>query len=168
MNCSVTCDNGLKTFNFTMQNATKKSTIDLNETRITPKSWWHDGLSKSYRILLAARKKARLTNNIVDFEAAIHAKLNWENEAIAELNKNPNTKDSWRFINNLKGRSKHTNHWIRENDEVFLTKELERHVNCNNFLESWRKIKIIPIPKVNRDIKNINNFRPISLLSVIV
>lgn len=34
--------------------------------------------------------------------------------------------------------------------------------------ESWRTIKIVPIPKRNRDLNQFENFRPISLISVMM
>lgn len=38
----------------------------------------------------------------------------------------------------------------------------------NYIRDSWRIIKIIPIPKPNKDLNIIENFRPISLISVLL
>ncbi|XP_017473999.1 PREDICTED: uncharacterized protein LOC108364719 [Rhagoletis zephyria] len=34
--------------------------------------------------------------------------------------------------------------------------------------DSWRKVRIVPIPKANKDLSDYKNFRPISLISVLV
>lgn len=49
-----------------------------------------------------------------------------------------------------------------------LLADLVFHFNNNIVKDEWRVIKIVPIPKPNRNLNDIKNFRPISLLSVIV
>lgn len=49
-----------------------------------------------------------------------------------------------------------------------LIKELERQFNENVVKHSWRQIKIVPIPKANKNLEEYKNFRPISLISTIV
>lgn len=47
-----------------------------------------------------------------------------------------------------------------------LVNELQNIFNNNFVPEEWRTVKIVPIPKPNKDLSHLNNYRPISLLSV--
>lgn len=38
----------------------------------------------------------------------------------------------------------------------------------NNIVDDWRLIKVVPIPKPNKDLADFRNFRPISLISVLL
>lgn len=55
-------------------------------------------------------------------------------------------------------------------EETFntFTGFLQQIFDRNQIQDSWRRIKIVPIPKGGGSLEDIENFRPISLISVMV
>lgn len=48
-----------------------------------------------------------------------------------------------------------------------LVEMLQHHFNSNHVLDQWRDIRVVPIPKRSGNLDNIQNYRPISLISVL-
>ncbi|XP_017489080.1 PREDICTED: uncharacterized protein LOC108377329 [Rhagoletis zephyria] len=246
----IHCNEGVDGICEAINKEIKGATIDLNSVKGSLKAWWNESLKKQFRLLSACRKKARLTNNVRDFEELLNMEEEWKaavkkakadcyRARISELNEYPNTTDAWRFVNSVKGTRKSVPFWpsdeqaqyldllknqcavrtvevgrdcqVSDNGcmddsglefsvEVFdsvlrkkkksaggldgvtfgmlkglpvdtkeaLVHDFERHFLENRVREEWRKIKIVPIPKHGKDLNDIQNFRPISLLSVFV
>lgn len=66
--------------------ARQSATIDLNKFKHSPKSWWDDSLAKKYRLLNAARCKARKTERFEDIEVACQLLVEWK-AAVKEAKK---------------------------------------------------------------------------------
>ncbi|XP_075146564.1 uncharacterized protein LOC142236963 isoform X2 [Haematobia irritans] len=98
----------------------------------SPKFWWSEELKVGFRRQWAAAKKARLFPSYNNLEDARKATEHWKNmvaEAkkkcylakLDEINKSPNTKNAWKFINNIRGRNNPTRSiWNDENNAVYL------------------------------------------------
>lgn len=216
------------------------------ESARSPKFWWTEELKRLFRKQLAATKKARKDPSYSNLELARREVELWKKRVaeakkesflnkINEINHTPNTREAWRFINNVRGRMNPQRAlWNEENNEKYLEYlkgqvvdalgnarsvavesdcgtvepfEFEEFENClmnkrmrsagghdgvtyamlkalpgiskrailmalnnaflsNDISDNWRTIKIVPIPKPNKDYNDIASFRPISLISV--
>ncbi|XP_075154101.1 uncharacterized protein LOC142227433 isoform X1 [Haematobia irritans] len=122
----------------------------------SPKFWWSEELKVGFRRQWAAAKKARLFPSYNNLEDARKATEHWKNmvaEAkkkcylakLDEINKSPNTKNAWKFINNIRGRNNPTRSiWNDENNAVYL-EHLKNQVTGENV--------IIDFPLVNHFIE---------------
>ncbi|XP_036345728.1 uncharacterized protein LOC118754971 [Rhagoletis pomonella] len=121
----------LENFTNVIDNVKNKIKIDLNKANRTPKEWWSEELNKHYRLHVAKRKKANHTNRIEDMEESIKATGDWKdavkkakkssyNNKIEEINANPNSKNAWNFIRNVKGNKRPLHNWAAEDDRNYL------------------------------------------------
>lgn len=105
-------DPDLEIFEKTFADKIYTATYKMNSKR-TPKSWWHSGLEKNFRLMWAAIKKYNKVGSPENCTVAIRDKDEWKyvvamarsskyNSRINELNSNPYTKDAWRFVNNMR------------------------------------------------------------------
>ena len=125
------------------------STFNTEHSRFKPKYWWSSELGPIFRRQIIAKRKLDKNPSPLFFEAFLEARATWDeavkeaksksfNEKISQLNEAPNTKEAWRFVGSLKGKTSKFSHWVDENNKLYL-EHLKNQVLDNN-MKKFEKI----------------------------